>query len=53
MFGLSVGWPAARRLARQRHLAAIPASMQASEEPMAEAPTVLAPSGACHRSASI
>ena len=39
------------RLARHRHLAAIPASMQASEEPMAEAPTVLADSGAFHRSA--
>ena len=51
MFGLSVGLPAARRLARHRHLAAIPASMQASEEPMAEAPTVLAESGAFHRSA--
>ena len=53
MFGLSVGLPAARRLARHRHLAAIPASMQASEEPMAEAPTVLAASGAFHRSASM
>src|SRR3984957_6031131 len=53
MFGLSVGLPSARRLARQRHLAAMPASMQASEEPMAEAPTVLAASGACQRSASM
>ena len=53
MFGLSAGLPAARRLARQRHLAAIPASMQASDEPMAEAPTVLAASGAFHRSASM
>ena len=51
MFGLSVGLPSARRLARHRHLAAIPASMQASEEPMAEVPTVLAASGAFHRSA--
>ncbi len=51
MFGLSAGRPAARRLARHRHLAAIPASMQASDEPMAEAPTVLAASGAFHRSA--
>ena len=51
MFGLSVGLPSARRFARQRHLAAIPASMQASEEPTAEAPTVLAASGACQRSA--
>ena len=51
MFGLSVGLPAARRRARHRHLAAMPASMQASEEPMAEAPTVLAASGAFHRSA--
>ena len=53
MFGLSVGLPAARRLARHRHLAAMPASMQASEDPMAEAPTVLAASGAFHRSASM
>ena len=53
MFGLSVGLPSARRLARHRHLAAMPASMQASEEPMAEAPTVLAASGAFHRSASM
>ena len=30
------------RLARHRHLAARPASMQASEDPMAEAPTALA-----------
>src|SRR6266516_1858357 len=51
MFGLSTLWPAARRLARHRHLAAIPASMHASEEPTAEAPTVLAASGAFHRSA--
>ena len=51
MFGLSVGLPSARRLARHRHLAAIPASMHASEEPMAEVPTVLAASGAFHRSA--
>src|SRR5690242_16419842 len=51
MFGLSAGRPAARRLARHRHLAAIPASMHASDEPMAEAPTVLAASGAFHRSA--
>ncbi len=50
-FGLSVGLPSAWRLARQRHLAAMPASMQASDEPMAEAPTVLAASGAFHRSA--
>jgi hypothetical protein len=50
-FGRSAGWPAARRRARHRHLAAIPASMQASEEPMAEAPTVLTESGAFHRSA--
>src|SRR4249919_364543 len=51
MFGLSTGLPAARRLARHRHLAAIPASMHASDEPMAEAPMVLAASGAFHRSA--
>ena len=37
--------------ARHRHLAAMPASMQASDEPMAEVPTVLAASGAFHRSA--
>ena len=53
MFGLSVGLPAACRLARHRHLAAMPASMQASEDPMAEVPTVLAAPGACHRSASM
>src|SRR5690242_5016181 len=51
MFGLSVLLPAARRLARHRHLAAIPASMHASDDPIAEAPTVLAASGAFHRSA--
>src|SRR5579863_9476257 len=51
MFGRSSGWPLARRLARHRHLAAIPASMHASDEPMAEAPMVLAASGAFHRSA--
>ena len=39
MLGLSVGFPAARRLARQRHLAAMPPSMQASDDPMAEQPT--------------
>ena len=50
-FGLSVGLPAARRRARHRHLAAMPASMQASDEPIAEVPTVLAASGAFHRSA--
>ena len=38
MLGLSVGLPAASRLARQRHLAAMPPSMQASDEPMAEQP---------------
>ena len=51
MLGRSVGLPAASCLARQRHLAAIPASMHASEEPMVEVPTVLAASGAFHRSA--
>ena len=53
MFGRSDGWPAAARFARQRHLAAIPPNMHASDEPMAEAPTVLADSGAFHRSASM
>ena len=51
MLGRSDGLPSARRLARHRHLAVIPASMHASEEPMAEVPTVLAASGAFHRSA--
>src|ERR1700739_1131524 len=51
MFGLSVDLPAARCLARHRHFAAIPASMQASEEPIAEGPTVLAACGAFHRAA--
>ena len=41
------------RLARQRHLAAMPPSMQASDEPMAEQPTASASRGAFHRSASI
>src|ERR1700691_1215395 len=49
MLGLSVGFPAARRLARQRHLAAIPPSMQASEDPMAEQPTGSSVVGAFHR----
>ena len=53
MFGRSVGLPSASRLARHRHLAAMPASMQASEDPMAEAPTALPASGAFHRSASM
>ena len=53
MFGESVGFPAARRLARQRHLAAMPPSMQASEDPMAEQPTGSALSGAFHRPASM
>ncbi len=51
MLGESVDSPAARRFSRQRHLAAIPPNMQASDEPMAEVPTVLAESGAFHRSA--
>ena len=53
MLGLSVGFPAACRLARQRHLAAIPPSMQASEDPMAEQPTGSSVVGAFHRSARI
>src|ERR1700733_1725704 len=53
MFGWSVGLPSACRFARHRHLAAMPASMQASEDPIADAPTVLAAWGACHRSASM
>ena len=53
MLGESVGFPAASRLARQRHLAAMPPSMQASEDPMAEQPTGSAVSGAFHRSASM
>src|SRR5271168_298094 len=51
MLGLSVGLPAAWRLARHRHLAAMPPSMHASDEPMAEHPTASDPSGAFHRSA--
>ena len=53
MFGRSAGSPAAARFARQRHLAAIPPSMHASDDPIADAPTVLADSGAFHRSASM
>ncbi len=53
MLGLSVGLPSASRLARHRHLAAMPPSMQASDEPMAEQPTASPPSGAFHRSPSI
>ena len=53
MFGRSAGLPAAARFARQRHLAAIPPSMHASDDPIADAPTVLADSGAFHRSASM
>src|SRR5271167_2910925 len=49
MLGFSVDFPAARRLARQRHLAAIPPSMQASEDPMAEQPTGSSVVGAFHR----
>ena len=51
MLGRSVDLPSARRLARHRHFAAMPPSMQASDEPIAEAPTVLAASGAFQRSA--
>src|SRR6516162_246115 len=51
MLGASTLLPAARRLARHRHLAAMPASMHASDDPIADAPTVLAASGAFHRSA--
>jgi hypothetical protein len=40
-------------LGRQRHLAAMPPSMQASDDPMAEQPTAPALSGAFQRSASI
>ena len=53
MFGWSVGLPSARRFSRQRHLAAIPPSMHASDEPIADAPIVLAASGAFHRSATM
>ena len=53
MFGRSTGLPSARRLARHRHLAAIPASMQASEDPMAEVPTAFLASGAFHKSATM
>src|ERR1700733_12394913 len=49
MLGLSVGFPAARRLARQRHLAAMPPSMHASEDPMAEQPTGASVVGAFHK----
>jgi len=53
MLGRSVGLPSASRFWRQRHFAAMPPSMQASDEPMAEQPTELAVSGACQRSASM
>ena len=53
MLGESVGFPSARRLARQRHLAAMPPSMQASDDPIAEHPMASPPSGAFHRSARI
>ena len=42
MFGRSAGFPSAARFARHRHLAASPPSMHASDDPIAEAPTVLA-----------
>src|SRR6478752_1016403 len=51
MFGLSVDFFSASRLARQRHLAAMPPSMHASDEPIADAPTELLESGAFQRSA--
>ena len=53
MLGLSVGLPAASRLALQRHFAAMPPNMQASDEPMAEQPTGSPPSGAFQRPASM
>ena len=51
MFGLSTDLPSARRFSRHRHLAAMPAIMQASEDPMADEAAVLAASGAFQRSA--
>ena len=48
--GRLVSWPAAWRLARQRHSSAIPPSMQASLEPVVEQPVAPEPAGACHRS---
>src|ERR1035441_7727451 len=53
MLGLSVGLPSAWRLARHRHLAAMPPSMHASDEPMAEHPRAPPSFGPFHRSASI
>ncbi len=52
-FGESVALPAALRFARHRQRAAMPPSMHASDEPMAEHPTAPPSSGAFHRSASI
>src|ERR1022692_2133831 len=53
-FGLPLGAPPPPGgPAPPRRWAAMPASMHASEDPMAEAPTVLAASGACHKSASM
>ena len=40
MFGLSVGLPLAFIFARQRHFIAMPPSMQASLEPIADVPSV-------------
>ena len=53
MLGRSVGLPAAAWRALHRHLAAIPPSMHASDDPIADAPTVFADSGAFQRSASM
>jgi hypothetical protein len=48
MFGLSTGWPAARRRSRQRHFRAMPASIAASLEPVVEVPVAWSSSGELH-----
>ena len=53
MFGLSAGLPSAFLFARQRHFIARPPSMQASLEPTADVPRVLAAWGLLQRSASM
>ena len=53
MFGLSAGLPSAFLFARQRHFIARPPSMQASLEPTADVPRVLAAWGLFQRSASM
>ena len=53
MLGLSIDFPASRRDFSHRRLNASPASMQASDDPIADVPIVVCGSGEFQRSARI